>query len=58
LLKRYNASWPIALYIIVLAAVTTISVYFAAETVHTNIGEAAGAVVERESAVQPALVEE
>jgi MHS family shikimate/dehydroshikimate transporter-like MFS transporter len=58
LLKRYNASWPIALYIIVLAAVTTVSVYFAAETVHTNIGEATGVVLEREGTVQPALVEE
>jgi hypothetical protein len=46
------------LYIIVLAAVTTVSVYFAAETVHTNIGEATGVVLEREGTVQPALVEE
>lgn len=37
LLKRYGASWPIALFIIGLAAVTTVSVYWAAETAHTDI---------------------
>ena len=38
LLKRYNASWPIALYVIGLAAVTTVSVYWAAETAHADMG--------------------
>ena len=38
LLRRYGASWPIALFIIVMAAVTTASVYWAAETAHTDIG--------------------
>jgi MFS family permease len=38
LLKRYGASWPIALFIVIMAAVTTVSVYLAAETAHTNIG--------------------
>lgn len=38
LLKRYAASWPIALFIIGMAAVTTVSVYWAAETAHTDIG--------------------
>lgn len=37
LLKRYDASWPIALFIIGMAAVTTVSVYWAAETAHTDI---------------------
>jgi MHS family shikimate/dehydroshikimate transporter-like MFS transporter len=38
LLKRYGASWPIALFIIVMAAVTTVSVFLAAETAHMDIG--------------------
>jgi MHS family shikimate/dehydroshikimate transporter-like MFS transporter len=38
LLRRYGASWPIALFIIGMAAVTTVSVYWAAETAHTDIG--------------------
>ena len=42
LLKRYGASWPIALFIIGLAAVTTVSVYWAAETAHTDLGVEAG----------------
>ncbi|HWO02293.1 MAG TPA: MFS transporter [Blastocatellia bacterium] len=37
LLKRYNASWPISLYIIGLSVVTMISVYWAAETAHTEM---------------------
>ena len=37
LLRRYGASWPIALFIIGMAAVTTVSVYWAAETAHTDI---------------------
>src|SRR3989442_15068169 len=36
LLKRYAASWPIALFIIGMSAVTTVSVYWAAETAHTD----------------------
>ena len=40
LLKRYNASWPIALLITGMAVVTIISVYFAAETAHTDIESA------------------
>ena len=38
LLKRYGASWPIALFIIAMATVTTLSVFWAAETAHTEIG--------------------
>jgi metabolite-proton symporter len=38
LLKRFGGSWPIALFIIGLAAVTTVSVYRAAETAHSDIG--------------------
>jgi MHS family shikimate/dehydroshikimate transporter-like MFS transporter len=38
LLRRYGASWPIALFIIGMAAVTTVSVYWAAETAHIDIG--------------------
>ena len=41
LLKRYGGSWPIALFIIGLAAVTTLSVYRAAETAHSDIGDPA-----------------
>jgi MFS transporter, MHS family, shikimate and dehydroshikimate transport protein len=41
LLKRYGASWPIALFIVVMATVTTVSVYLAAETAHTSIGSKA-----------------
>jgi len=40
LLKRYNASWPIALLIVGMAVATIISVYFAAETAHTDIDSA------------------
>jgi MFS family permease len=38
LLRRYAASWPIALFIIGMAIVTTASVYWAAETAHKGIG--------------------
>jgi len=38
LLRRYSTSWPIALLIVIMATVTTVSVYVAAETAHTNIG--------------------
>jgi MHS family shikimate/dehydroshikimate transporter-like MFS transporter len=40
LLKRYSASWPISLFIIVMAAITTLSVFLATETAHANIGSA------------------
>jgi MFS transporter, MHS family, shikimate and dehydroshikimate transport protein len=49
LLKRYHASWPIALYIILLAVVTTISVFCAAETVHTDIGKTVSTIAEEEA---------
>jgi MFS family permease len=39
LLKRYSAPWSIALFVMVMAAVTTVSVYWAAETAHSDIGE-------------------
>jgi len=39
LLRRYSASWPIALLIIGMAGVTTLSVYWAAETAHSDIDE-------------------
>jgi MFS family permease len=38
LLRRTGASWPISLFIVGLAAVTTVSVYLAAETAHEEIG--------------------
>lgn len=37
LLREFNASWPIALYIVAMALVTTVSVLAAAETVHYDI---------------------
>jgi metabolite-proton symporter len=39
LLADTGSSWPIALYIIGMAAVTTLSVYLASETVHKDISE-------------------
>ncbi|HSF22668.1 MAG TPA: MFS transporter, partial [Blastocatellia bacterium] len=39
LLRSYDASWPIALYVVGLAAVTTISVFWAAETAHADMAE-------------------
>jgi len=38
LLRKTGSSSPIALYIIIMAAITTISVYLAAETAHQDIG--------------------
>ena len=38
LLRRTGGSWPIALYIVVMAAVTTVSVFLASETAHSEIG--------------------
>ncbi len=43
LLRRYAASWPISLLIVGMAAVTTVSVYWAAETAHVDIGGPASA---------------
>lgn len=37
LLREFNASWPIALYIVGMTLVTTVSVLAAAETVHYDI---------------------
>jgi MFS transporter, MHS family, shikimate and dehydroshikimate transport protein len=37
LLRRTGSSWPIALYIVGMATVTTVSVYLATETVHGDI---------------------
>ncbi len=37
LLKRTGSSWPIALYLVGMATVTTVSVYLATETVHEDI---------------------
>jgi len=37
LLRRTGSSWPIALYVVGLAAVTTVSVFLAAETAHKDI---------------------
>ena len=37
LLKRTGRAWPIALYIVGMALVTTVSVFFASETVHSQI---------------------
>ena len=55
LLKRYGASWPIALFIVVLAAVTIVSVYFAAETAHTDIGsKRASSTQENDPELKPA----
>ncbi len=38
LLRRYGASWPIALLIVGMGLVTAISVYLAAETAHSEMG--------------------
>src|SRR5262249_52396301 len=40
LLKRYGASWPVALLIITFAASTAVAVYLATETAHAEIGSA------------------
>ena len=40
LLKRYGASWPVALLIIAFAAITAVSVFLATETAHAEIGSA------------------
>jgi MHS family shikimate/dehydroshikimate transporter-like MFS transporter len=39
LLRRFGTFWPIALYVIGLAVVTTVSVYASHETAHTDIAE-------------------
>jgi MHS family shikimate/dehydroshikimate transporter-like MFS transporter len=43
LLRQFAASWPIALFVMAMAAVTTVSVYWAAETAHSDIGETGAA---------------
>jgi len=40
LLRRTGSSWPIALFIMGMAAVTTVSVFFATETAHHDMGKA------------------
>src|SRR5207244_12399597 len=40
LLRHYGAPWPIALLIIVMASITTVSVYVATETAHAEFGTA------------------
>jgi len=42
LLQRTGVSWPIALFVVGLAAVTTVSVFLAAETVHVEISAESG----------------
>jgi metabolite-proton symporter len=37
LLRKYGVSWPISLFVIGLASLTTVAVYWAAETAHTEI---------------------
>lgn len=43
LLRRTGASWPIALFVVGIAAVTTLSVFLAAETLHKEIVDESGA---------------
>jgi MFS transporter, MHS family, shikimate and dehydroshikimate transport protein len=50
LLRKTGSSAPIALYIIVMAAITTVSVYLAAETAHRDIAET---ITENQSPVFP-----
>jgi MHS family shikimate/dehydroshikimate transporter-like MFS transporter len=42
LLKRTGASWPIALFVVGMAVVTTVSVFLAAETAHGEIDAKSG----------------
>jgi MHS family shikimate/dehydroshikimate transporter-like MFS transporter len=42
LFAKFGSSWPIALYVIGMAAITTISVYAASETAHIDISTGAG----------------
>jgi MFS transporter, MHS family, shikimate and dehydroshikimate transport protein len=37
LLRQTGSSWPIALFVIIMAVVSTVSVYWASETVHHDI---------------------
>ncbi|NOT60569.1 MAG: MHS family MFS transporter [Acidobacteria bacterium] len=39
LLRKYGASWPIALFVVGMAVVTTVSVLWAAETAHSEMAE-------------------
>jgi metabolite-proton symporter len=45
LLQRAGASWPISLFVVGLAAVTTISVFLATETAHGEISAESGAEI-------------
>jgi MFS transporter, MHS family, shikimate and dehydroshikimate transport protein len=49
LLRRWGGSWPIALYIIVMAIVTTVSVLLASETAHKEIHETSDGEIAAES---------
>jgi len=42
LLQRYGVSWPIALFVVGMAAVTTVSVFLATETAHGEIAAESG----------------
>src|SRR5262245_36413294 len=42
LLKRTGVSWPIALFVVGMAAVTTVSVFLATETVHVKFTAESG----------------
>jgi MHS family shikimate/dehydroshikimate transporter-like MFS transporter len=44
LLGKTGSSWPIALYIIGMAVITTLSVYLASETAHKDLSESYGKV--------------
>jgi hypothetical protein len=56
LLKRTGGSWAISLFIIGLAAMTTISVYLASETAHIDMGTApkVESALSGKSATEPA----
>jgi metabolite-proton symporter len=49
LLRQTGSSWPIAIYVIGLASITTLAVFLAAETAHAEIGVDAGEQVRVES---------
>lgn len=42
LYSRIHSSWPIALYLIIMAGITTVSVYLASETAHKDISVDSG----------------
>ena len=55
LLRRTGGSWPIALFVVGMAAVTTLSVFLATETAHGDI-VAGDSVVEKENAEHVELI--